>query len=175
MAEPTIKIRYRGKLIGNNWVYDHAKVVDLPIPFISKSEKEGEVICAPIGEFPYEYGKKLLELSGADGPFELAEEVVDATENGLDYDEIEDVVGEGNVIEPPTIQQRPLNRWGRPILTKEERFLIKRSINRAKLKRGIRRRAMRSDKGVPKPRNQSAIVEVQPQAEQSAVTVEAEG
>lgn len=64
----TIKIRYRGKLIGNQWTYDHPKIVELPIPFISRSMKVGEVVCDPVGEFPEDDGLRLLKMSG-DGPF----------------------------------------------------------------------------------------------------------
>lgn len=36
------------------------KVVDLPIPFISKSEWRGRVVCNPIGEFEWSDGQELL-------------------------------------------------------------------------------------------------------------------
>lgn len=70
----TIKIRYRGKLVGKQWVYDRPKVVELPIPFIAKSMKTGEVICDPVGEFPEDDGLRLLKMSGPDGPF--VEEII---------------------------------------------------------------------------------------------------
>ena len=61
MAE-TMKIRWLGK---------GEKKVELPIPYVSKSEKTGEVLCNPIGEFPIEDGKRLLEIPGIEGSFEL--------------------------------------------------------------------------------------------------------
>ena len=36
------------------------KVVELPVPLLSRSEKTGEVICNPIGEFPDEAALILL-------------------------------------------------------------------------------------------------------------------
>lgn len=39
------------------------KVVDLPIPFISKSESHGQVVCDPIGEFEWEDAQKLLAIA----------------------------------------------------------------------------------------------------------------
>lgn len=69
------KIRYRGKRYGEKWIYQTPKLVELPIPFISRSEKVGEVLCDPLGVFPYADGAKLLELSGKDGPFLLEEKI----------------------------------------------------------------------------------------------------
>jgi hypothetical protein len=61
----TIEIRWKGKRL--------PKVVDLPVPFISYSEGWGQqVICDPVGEFPYEQGKNLLKIEGADGLWEEA-------------------------------------------------------------------------------------------------------
>ena len=59
-------IAYRIKWLGRG-----SKKVELPIPFVQKCEKTGEVICDPVGEFPYEDGMKLLEVGG--GMFKLAE------------------------------------------------------------------------------------------------------
>ena len=39
------------------------KVVELPIPFLSRSEKTGEVRCDPIGEFPDEAAQQLLGMA----------------------------------------------------------------------------------------------------------------
>ena len=67
MAElKSIRIRYTGK---------GPKKVELPVPFISKSEKTGEVLCDPIGIFDAENGLRLLEISGEDGPFQLVEKI----------------------------------------------------------------------------------------------------
>lgn len=49
-------------------------VVELPIPFVSRCEKRGEVVCDPIGEFSEEDAAALLDLSGADGLFRLVDE-----------------------------------------------------------------------------------------------------
>ena len=56
----TIKIRFLGKT---------PKIVELPVPYISKSERTGQVICDPVGEFPIEDGERLLEISGSEGMF----------------------------------------------------------------------------------------------------------
>lgn len=48
--------------------------VELPIPFVSRCEKRGEVVCDPIGEFSEEDAAALLDLPGADGLFRLADE-----------------------------------------------------------------------------------------------------
>lgn len=61
----TIRIEYIGK---------GPKRICLPIPFVSMSEKTGEVICNPVGEFPYEDGMRLLALSGANGIFRRVED-----------------------------------------------------------------------------------------------------
>lgn len=66
----TIKLRWKGQKL--------PKVVDLPVPFIALSDRAGQVICNPIGEFPYEDGMKLLEICGPDGFFEAV------TENGAE-------------------------------------------------------------------------------------------
>ena len=73
MNPETIKIRFRGKQAGGQWFYKTPRIVELPVPYLSKAEKIGEVLCDPVGEFPYEQGMKLLEICGENGPFELAE------------------------------------------------------------------------------------------------------
>src|SRR3990167_5099728 len=49
------------------------RTFSLPIPFISHSEKTGEVLCDPIGNFPPEDGQRLLDLEGSQA--ELVETV----------------------------------------------------------------------------------------------------
>jgi len=56
------------------WLGKGEKLVELPIPFESKSAKVGEVLCNPIGEFDEEYGEKLLEVAGEDGLFVRVDE-----------------------------------------------------------------------------------------------------
>ena len=41
------------------------RTFSLPIPFISYSEKVGEVLCDPIGDFPPEDGQRLLDMEGS--------------------------------------------------------------------------------------------------------------
>ena len=65
----TIKIEYLGK---------GQKIVELPVPFVSKCERTGQVICDPIGEFPEEDGLRLLEIAGPDGLFRQVGEVIAA-------------------------------------------------------------------------------------------------
>jgi hypothetical protein len=208
-----IRIKYKGKLVGDQWMYDHPKTVELPIPFVSKSEKIGEVTCDPIGEFPWQEGRKLLDLmAGQNGPFEFVENVYPVKENGVDHPENEVLNKDdgANVIDVPTVSmsalqnksalissnapkrklsmeeigqlplnERPKDRWGKPILTPDERFTIKRRINAAKLKRGERRRARRSDAGISKPFNKAknlpADPAVQPQADSDVPTAETPG
>jgi hypothetical protein len=163
MNEPThLKIRYRGKLIGKVWSYDKPKIVELPVPFVAKSEKTGEVACDPIGIFEYENGKALLEKSGPDGCFVLEEEVYP------EVAEIPTVFGSSLETEPQQ-EERPVDRWGRPVRTEHEELIIRKKINRAKVKRGERQRAVRSDAGKPKPRKteteSSAVTPVQVQAD----------
>ena len=62
----SLRIKYIGK---------GAKKVELPVPFISKCEKTGEVMCDPIGVFDAENGLRLLEISGEGGLFELVEKI----------------------------------------------------------------------------------------------------
>lgn len=169
MTEAThIKIRYRGSFIGGKWVYSKPRIVETPIPYISKSEKTGEVICAPVGTFEYADGRKLLELSGPDGPFVLEEDepqAVSAT--------VEDLVAD-----PPFI---PFAAGGtapqtRPQRTEHEDYLIQKRINRAQLQRGRRKRAVRSDKGVPRPKKEiSADTVVQQQADSEPTPQKAAG
>lgn len=66
MEMETVRIRYTGMR--------SKKVVELPIPFTAKSEKIGEVICDPIGEFTPEDAEKLLSVAGASGTFEVVDE-----------------------------------------------------------------------------------------------------
>lgn len=58
-----MKIEYKGNT---------PKIVDLPIPFMFKSERTGQVICDPIGDFSEADGQALLNISGPDGLFVLA-------------------------------------------------------------------------------------------------------
>ena len=62
-----LKLKYLGSKI--------PRTFKLPIPFLSKSDDRGQVVCDPIGEFPVEDGRFLLGL-GTD-QFELIEEVDD--------------------------------------------------------------------------------------------------
>ena len=57
------------------WLGKGAKIVELPIPFVSKCEKTGQVICNPIGEFDVANGERLLAIPGIEGVFELVEKV----------------------------------------------------------------------------------------------------
>lgn len=50
---------------------------ELPIPFISKCEKTGEVECDPVGTFPIEDADRLLAIDGAKDLFRLVEYVYD--------------------------------------------------------------------------------------------------
>lgn len=73
-----MKIKYLGKML--------PKIVELPIPFMFKSEKTGEVICDPIGEFNDEDGQALLDINGPDGMFVRVDEDISTirTELGTD-------------------------------------------------------------------------------------------
>lgn len=51
-----MKIKYLGSRL--------PKVVHLPLPFISKCEQTGEVVCNPVGEFTQEDGEFLIALKG---------------------------------------------------------------------------------------------------------------
>ena len=51
------------------------KVVSLPLPFISKCEKTGEVVCNPVGEFTQEDGEFLIALKGMFVEFEQADDL----------------------------------------------------------------------------------------------------
>jgi hypothetical protein len=39
------------------------KIVELPVPFLMKSEKTGEVRCNPVGEFPDDAAAHLLSTA----------------------------------------------------------------------------------------------------------------
>lgn len=72
-----IKIEYLGK---------GKKVVELPIPFVQKCEKTGEVICDPVGMFPPEDGLRLLEINGDAGMFREVERIYgDSAEAPADH------------------------------------------------------------------------------------------
>lgn len=164
MAEPThLKIRFRGSFIGGKWVYSKPRTVETPIPYISRSEKTGEVVCGPIGTFDYADGQKLLELSGPDGPFVLEETIYpeESEEEPAPTEEVRIIV-----------EQPQFQRVGDPnamvqvhTRTEHEQLLIRKRINRAQLQRGKRKRAVRSDKGVPRPKQISADTVVQQQAD----------
>ena len=136
MNPAEIKIRYRGKFIGGKWMYSVPRTVELPIPFISRSEKQGEVLCNPVGVFPYADGMRLLDMSGADGPFVLEKE------EGVAPDPLEtseDIVYTATSIvenpNPPTTAQllglKPLGRFGG--------------------RRRSSKRKIRADKGISRP------------------------
>lgn len=57
------------------WLGNGRKIVELPIPFLSKSDKTGEVICDPVGLFDIENGERLLAIPGIEGVFQLVEKV----------------------------------------------------------------------------------------------------
>jgi len=61
-----MKLKYLGK---------SPRSFPVPVPFVSMSEKTGEVLCDPIGEFTYKDAQYLLNL-GTD-QFELIEEIDD--------------------------------------------------------------------------------------------------
>ena len=156
MAEPThLKIRFRGSFIGGKWVYSKPRTVETPIPYISRSEKTGEVVCGPVGTFEYADGQKLLELSGPDGPFVLEETIYPEESE-------EEPAPEVNQTALPS---PPIFAHMRPERTEHEQLLIRKRINRAQLQRGKRKRAVRSDKGVPRPKQISADTVVQQQAD----------
>lgn len=52
------------KALRIKWNGKTPRTFSLPIPFISHSDKTGEVRCDPIGEFPPEDGQRLLEMEG---------------------------------------------------------------------------------------------------------------
>lgn len=91
MAEKEIKairIRYTGRLINGQ------KIIELPVPFVSKCEKTGEVVCNPVGEFDPENGQKLLDIGGQ---FKL-EEIIYA---------------DGESFSPPdeAVEEQPKQTW----------------------------------------------------------------
>jgi len=53
------------KFLRIKWNGKTPRTFSLPIPFISLSEKEGEVFCNPIGDFPPADGQRLLDLEGS--------------------------------------------------------------------------------------------------------------
>ena len=53
------------KALRIKWFGKTPRMFPLPIPFVSKSEKIGEVLCDPIGEFPPEDGQRLLDIPGS--------------------------------------------------------------------------------------------------------------
>ena len=70
---------YKPSHVKLKWTGVGSKVVELPIPFLSKADKTGEVVCDPIGEFPLEDGERLLGLGEA---FELISYVYAGPEKG---------------------------------------------------------------------------------------------
>lgn len=169
MTKPTeLKIRYRGKLFGSQWIYSTPRTVPLPIPYISHSEKVGEVLCNPVGVFPYADGIKLLELSGEDGPFVLEEAFQD--ENNLIEETLIDIDPTSAVIvenpNPPHWQRKTAPEPLSP-------EIIRKRTNHARLKRGVRKRAQRSDKGVPRPRLFKSNSDSLPVGSQAEIQVEA--
>lgn len=115
-----IKIRYRGKQYGGKWIYQAPKTVELPIPYISRSEKVGEVLCNPCGVFPYADGIKLLELSGKDGPFVIEEEIYgDQPEEP--EPEIEVGPESGIIVSNPTPPPAPRFQLSKKVLRRRNR------------------------------------------------------
>lgn len=92
-AIKALRIKYLGKT---------PRTFALPIPFVSHSERTGQVTCDPIGEFPAEDGKRLLELSG--DAFELVETVYETTTttNGKSIDNPLCECGCGDRVTKPT-------------------------------------------------------------------------
>ena len=137
-----LKIRYRGKLHSGQWIYQAPKNVELPIPFVSRSDKIGEVLCNPCGVFSYADGTKLLELSGENGPFVLEEKIYGEVPAEEPRREIEVGPGASEIVANPNPapQFQPLS--------KEQ---IRKRINYGRLKRGQRVRKERSDKGISRP------------------------
>lgn len=84
----SLKIKFLGKRL--------PKMVLLPIPFVAKSEQTGAVECNPVGEFDPENGQRLLDISGANGPFQLVETIYE--ENG---NTSTPQTGEGDVVANP--------------------------------------------------------------------------
>lgn len=46
------------------WLGEGPRVVETPVPLLSRSEKTGEVLCDPIGDFNEEDGRALVEIGG---------------------------------------------------------------------------------------------------------------
>ena len=57
--------KYEPVSIKLEWQGGQHKVVELPIPFIYRTEKTGEVVCDPVGEFPVADGEALLAMGDA--------------------------------------------------------------------------------------------------------------
>lgn len=57
------------------WLGKGRKIVEMPIPYVSKSEKTGEVLCDPVGQFDVENGERLLAVPGIETVFELVEKI----------------------------------------------------------------------------------------------------
>ena len=52
------------KALRIKWNGKTPRTFSLPIPYLSHSDKTGEVVCNPIGDFPPEDGQRLLDLEG---------------------------------------------------------------------------------------------------------------
>lgn len=85
MSEARKAVAARIKYLGRS----PSKIVELPIPFVSRSEKIGEVLCNPIGTFPIEHAEKLLEISGEDGLFKLVEYIYDESKAEKELETVE--------------------------------------------------------------------------------------
>ena len=70
MKEPRKPVSARIEYLGRT-----PRTFELPIPFVQKCEKTGEVKCDPVGTFPIDDAERLLAISGADGLFRLIEYV----------------------------------------------------------------------------------------------------
>lgn len=62
----TVSIRYLGARL--------PKVVDLPVGLSALSERTGEVVCNPVGEFPADQAQRLLAIPGAAGLYMIESE-----------------------------------------------------------------------------------------------------
>lgn len=59
--ESTVRLRYAGP--------KKRYVLELPVPFVSKCEKVGEIVFEPEADVPVEVAEALEKLLGADSPF----------------------------------------------------------------------------------------------------------